>query len=60
MAASSPTRSMWLAMSDLLIGVTPTVNLEWIQKINRDMEARGYSIEVVTQTILRRMYDYVH
>ncbi len=45
---------------DLLIGVTPTVNLEWIQKINRDMQARGYSIEVVTQTILRRMYDYVH
>ena len=45
---------------DLLIGVTPTVNLEWIQKIHRDMQARGYSIEVVTQTILRRMYDYVH
>jgi phosphoribulokinase len=45
---------------DLLIGVTPTVNLEWIQKINRDMQARGYSIDVVTQTILRRMYDYVH
>jgi phosphoribulokinase len=45
---------------DLLIGVTPTINLEWVQKINRDMQARGYSIEAVTQTILRRMYDYVH
>jgi phosphoribulokinase len=45
---------------DLLIGVTPTVNLEWIQKIHRDMQGRGYSIEAVTQTILRRMYDYVH
>ena len=45
---------------DLLIGVTPTVNLEWIQKIHRDMQGRGYSIETVTQTILRRMYDYVH
>jgi phosphoribulokinase len=45
---------------DLLIGVAPTVNLEWIQKISRDMQARGYSIESVTQTILRRMYDYVH
>ncbi len=45
---------------DLLIGVTPTVNLEWIQKIQRDMHGRGYSIEAVTQTILRRMYDYVH
>jgi phosphoribulokinase len=45
---------------DLLIGVTPTINLEWVQKINRDMQVRGYSIEAVTQTILRRMYDYVH
>ena len=45
---------------DLLIGVTPTVNLEWIQKIHRDMQGRGYSMEAVTQTILRRMYDYVH
>ena len=45
---------------DLLIGVTPTVNLEWIQKIHRDMQGRGYPIEAVTQTILRRMYDYVH
>lgn len=44
---------------DLLIGVTPTVNLEWIQKIHRDMEVRGYSMEAVTQTILRRMPDYV-
>lgn len=45
---------------DLLIGVTPIVNLEWIQKIHRDMQVRGYSIETVTQTILRRMSDYVH
>lgn len=45
---------------DLLIGVVPIVNLEWIQKIHRDMEMRGYSIEAVTQTILRRMHDYVH
>lgn len=46
--------------ADLLIGVTPTVNLEWIQKIHRDTQARGHSIEAVTNTILRRMYDYVH
>lgn len=45
---------------DLLIGVVPIVNLEWIQKIHRDMQDRGYSIEVVTQTILRRMRDYVY
>jgi len=45
---------------DLLIGVTPTVNLEWIQKIHRDTQARGHSVDAVTNTILRRMYDYVH
>ena len=36
------------------------MNLEWIQKIHRDMQLRGYSVEAVTQTILRRMHDYVH
>ena len=30
---------------DLLIGVVPIVNLEWIQKIHRDTRARGYSVE---------------
>ncbi len=45
---------------DMLIGVVPIVNLEWIQKIHRDCAQRGYSAEAVTDTILRRMYDYVH
>jgi len=45
---------------DLLIGVVPIVNLEWIQKIHRDTAQRGYSAEAVTDTILRRMHDYVH
>lgn len=45
---------------DLLVGVAPIVNLEWIQKIRRDTSARGYSAEAVTHTILRRMHDYVH
>ena len=45
---------------DLLIGVVPIVNLEWIQKIHRDCAERGYSAEAVTDTILRRMHDYVH
>jgi phosphoribulokinase len=45
---------------DLLIGVTPVVNLEWIQKLHRDRSTRGYSAEAVTGTILRRMHDYVH
>lgn len=45
---------------DLLIGVVPIVNLEWIQKIHRDTEERGYDRRDVTDNILRRMYDYVH
>ncbi len=45
---------------DLLIGVVPIVNLEWIQKIHRDVAERGYSAEAVTHTILRRMPDYVN
>ena len=45
---------------DLLIGVVPIVNLEWIQKIHRDTAERGYSQEAVTENILRRMYDYTH
>ena len=44
---------------DLLIGVVPVINLEWIQKLHRDKAARGYSTEDVTNTILRRMPDYV-
>jgi phosphoribulokinase len=46
--------------ADLLIGVVPVMNLEWIQKLHRDKAARGYSTEAVTDTILRRMPDYVH
>ena len=46
--------------ADLLIGVVPIVNLEWIQKIHRDTMHRGYDETDVTQTILRRMEDYVH
>lgn len=44
---------------DLLIGVVPIVNLEWIQKIHRDNAQRGYSAEAIVDTILRRMDDYV-
>ena len=40
--------------------MVPVINLEWIQKIHRDKAARGYSTEAVTDTILRRMPDYVH
>ncbi|KMO11135.1 phosphoribulokinase [Methylobacterium platani] len=47
------------AHADLKIGVVPVINLEWIQKLHRDKAARGYSIEAVTDVILRRMPDYV-
>ena len=46
--------------ADLLIGVVPVINLEWVQKLQRDKAKRGYSTEAVTETILRRMHDYVH
>jgi phosphoribulokinase len=45
---------------DLLIGVVPVINLEWIQKLHRDRIARRHSTGTVTDTILRRMHDYVH
>ncbi len=45
---------------DLLIGVCPTINLEWVQKIHRDTGERGYRRDAVMDTIHRRMYDYMH
>ena len=45
---------------DLGVGVVPVVNLEWIQKIHRDAAERGYSAEVIVDTIMRRMPDYVN
>ena len=46
--------------ADLLIGVVPIINLEWIQKLHRDRTARGHSQEAIVDTILRRMPDYVN
>lgn len=45
---------------DLLIGIAPTINLEWIQKIKRDTEERGYEREAVVDVIYRRLHDYIH
>lgn len=45
--------------ADLLVGVVPIVNLEWIQKVHRDRNERGYDDEAIIDTILRRMPDYV-
>jgi phosphoribulokinase len=47
-------------LADLLVGVVPIVNLEWIQKIARDNSERGYSAEATVDTILRRMPDYIN
>lgn len=46
--------------ADILIGVVPIINLEWIQKLHRDKKARGHSHEAIVDTILRRMPDYVN
>ncbi len=46
--------------ADLRIGVVPVINLEWIQKLHRDKAVRRYTSEAVTDTILRRMPDYVN
>jgi phosphoribulokinase len=45
--------------ADLLVGVVPIINLEWIQKLHRDKTTRGYTSEDVVDTVLRRMPDYV-
>jgi phosphoribulokinase len=45
---------------DLLIGMVPIVNLEWIQKIIRDTSQRGHSREAVTASIVRSMEDYIN
>lgn len=46
--------------TDLLIGVVPVINIEWIQKIKRDCANRGYSQDAVVDIILKRMPDYIH
>jgi len=45
---------------DLKVGVVPVINLEWIQKIQRDTGERGYGKQQVKASILRRMNDYVN
>ncbi|MCB1621284.1 MAG: phosphoribulokinase [Thiothrix sp.] len=42
---------------DLLIGAAPSVNLEWMRRIDRDRR-RGFSTEEVRQITLDRMWDF--
>ena len=44
---------------DLLIGVVPVVNLEWIQKIHRDVKLTNAPTEELANNILRRLPDYI-
>ncbi|CAM3358926.1 putative phosphoribulokinase with nucleoside triP hydrolase domain [Xenorhabdus nematophila ATCC 19061] len=44
---------------DLLVGVVPIVNLEWIQKLIRDTGERGHSREAVMDSVVRSMDDYI-
>ncbi len=46
------------SLVDLLVGVVPSVNIEWIQKIYRDTSERPYTPEQVRDVILDRMPDY--
>lgn len=46
--------------ADLILGVTPIVNLEWIQKIHTDIKNRGYTLDAVRNAIQHRLHDYVH
>ncbi|MCF2908763.1 MULTISPECIES: phosphoribulokinase [Pseudoalteromonas] len=45
---------------DLLIGMVPIINLEWIQKLIRDTHERGHSREAVMTSIVRSMDDYIN
>jgi len=45
---------------DLLIGVVPAVNLEWIQRIQHDQLNRKQSAEQVTVNILEQLQDYIY
>ncbi|MEZ5534366.1 MAG: phosphoribulokinase [Thiolinea sp.] len=42
---------------DLLVGAAPSVNLEWMRRIERDLR-RGYTQEQVRELTLERLDDY--
>ena len=45
---------------DLLIGVVPAINLEWIQRIHHDRQCFDETPEQVTHDIIARLRDYIH
>ena len=45
---------------DLLIGVVPAINLEWIQRIHHDQYTKKLQPEQITTNILEQLQDYIH
>ena len=45
---------------DLLIGIVPNINLEWMQKIKRQCSVTTCSQDDAINTILRRLPDYIN
>ena len=45
---------------DLLVGIVPSVNLEWKRRMHRDSTSRDKTRSEVRDSILDRMHDYVH
>ncbi len=45
---------------DLSIGIAPNANLEWMAKIQHEINVRGTSREDVQASILKGLPDYVH
>lgn len=45
---------------DLLIGVVPAINLQWIQRIHHERVLRKRSAEETTDHIVQQLQDYIH
>jgi phosphoribulokinase len=45
---------------DLLIGVVPAINLQWIQRIHHERVVRKRSAEETTDHIVQQLQDYIY
>jgi phosphoribulokinase len=57
---ASPTGVDVAQYVDLLIGVVPAINLEWIQRIHRDIHCKQQTRDEITQDIIGCLRDYIH
>jgi len=46
--------------ADLLIGVVPAMNLEWIQKIHHETQTKCQTTKDASEGILQRLQDYIY